>query len=174
MESQGILSVWVRLFASLSYSGLHIAGKHLSMKFDSILVLTLLAAASAALRSAGNLGPKAEPVSGAASIMTYGACSGFGVVSPRQLLCTPDEHCTEGCKITSISTPLGQGMTCACDYAGPQPNCCRLAYVASVQRWTQVGDCNAPGCSASGDCTLMAGIQNNEIVSLIAVCESQP
>lgn len=85
-----------------------------------------------------------------------GDCTGGGtqpVGGVSELVCTP-VNCPEGCKHVGITTPLGPGNICQCNYIGPQPDCCKLVHLGGG-RFTTTGKCDAPGCNQTGSCTML-------------------
>jgi len=93
---------------------------------------------------------------------------------PDKLTC--DRQCTEGCVLGAVQTALGSGRACMCDIVGPPANCCRLAWLPFLQKYTWSGVCGAPGCASqsTGACKLIYGINNDdEIVLIEAACLGQ-
>jgi hypothetical protein len=71
---------------------------------------------------------------------------------PR-LTCTA-VNCAPGCAEMQVTTAFGPGKICVCNYVGPQPFCCTVAFVNSSARPTPFGDCGGY-CPEGTSCQLV-------------------
>ncbi len=103
---------------------------------------------------------KAGPAQGSDSV--YGECKGVvqqrinpSPLPPRYptFTCTP-VACSPGCAKMQVTTAFGQGQICTCNYIGPQPFCCTVAFLPGGSPWaTAFGDCGGY-CPAGTSCNL--------------------